>query len=86
MGEEFGASVCPPVPCEEASIHEFCEAIWLALGEVVTPMLLASLSDKQIQQLTAAFGTWFECSSPSPVQVTEAVASTLSRWPPDSFG
>lgn len=36
MGEEFSEKVCPPVPFNEAPPNECCEAIHLALGDLVT--------------------------------------------------
>jgi hypothetical protein len=86
MGEEFGALVSPPVPFLEASHQQCCEAIWLALGEGVTPSVLAVLTQPQLEQLAVAFGRWFECSPPPVMQITEAVARTLHRWPPGSLG
>jgi hypothetical protein len=85
MGEEFGALVSPPVPFLEASPHECCEAIWLAFGHDVTPRKLASVSDSEIADLANAFGTHFECDAPARMQLREAIARTLARWPPGSL-
>jgi len=85
MGEEFGALVSPPVPFFEASPHECCEAIWAALGRDVTPRRLARITPSQIEELANAFGTYFECDAPAGMQLMEAIARTLSRWPPGSL-
>ena len=85
MGEEFGALVSPPVPFFEASPHECCEAIWLVLGRDVTPTALARVSSSQIEKLANAFGTYFECDAPPGMQLAEAIARTLARWPPGSL-
>jgi hypothetical protein len=86
MGEEFGDLVCPPVPTLDASPHECCQAVWLALGRDVTPSSLANLSELQFRRLAKAFSNYFECAPPSVAQLAEAVARTLSRWPPGSLG
>ncbi len=86
MGEEFGDLVCPPVPTSEASPHECCEAVWLAVGRNVTPTSLANLSELQLHQLAKAFSNYFECAPPAVVRLAEAVARTLARWPPGSLG
>lgn len=85
MGEEFGGAVSPPVPFLEASPHECCEAIWLAFGRTVSPDDLASLSSAQLDRLAQCFADWFECDPPSVMQLAEAVARTLERWPPGSL-
>ncbi|WP_147336837.1 hypothetical protein [Pseudomonas abyssi] len=85
MGEEFGDLVSPPVPFFEASPHECCEAIWKALGDDVTPTMLENLTDSDFQKIAVAFGNWFECEAPPAMQIAEAVARTLSRWPAGSL-
>jgi hypothetical protein len=85
MGEEFGDLVSPPVPFLEASPHECCEAIWLALGRGVTPDDLASLSVEQLGGLAQGFANWFDCEPPPTMQIAEAVARTLARWPSGSL-
>ncbi|MGE8498190.1 MAG: hypothetical protein ACN6O6_11845 [Pseudomonas sp.] len=86
MGQEFSELVSPPVPFFEASPHECCEAIWRACGHEVTPTTLAALGPLQLEQLATAFGQWFECEPPATMQLAEAIARTLSRWPPGSLG
>ena len=81
MGEEFGGLVSPPVPFFEASPHECCEAIWQALGDDVTPTMLANLDESGYKKIAASFGNWFECEAPPVMQIAEAIARTLSRWP-----
>ena len=81
MGEEFGRTVCPPVIFDDAAPNECCEAIHLALGDSVTPELLASLRTPDFVKLAEAFGNWFECEPPEPEQIAKAVAGTLFRWP-----
>lgn len=85
MGEEFGYMVCPPVSAVDASPHECCEAIRLALGRDVTPSTLANLSEAQFHFLAKAFSDYFECARPPVTQLVEAVARTLFRWPPGSL-
>ncbi len=85
MGEEFGNLVSPPVPFLEASPQECCEAIWRVLGENVTPTILAKLNQSGYQSIAVSFGEWFECEAPPTMQIAEAVARTLSRWPPGSL-
>jgi hypothetical protein len=85
MGEEFGHLLSPPVPFFEASPHECCEAIWRALGDDITPTKLASLGESDFQALAEAFGSWFECETPPTMQIAEAIARTLSRWPVGSL-
>jgi hypothetical protein len=85
MGEEFGYMVCPPVSAVDASPHECCEAIRLALGRDVTPSTLSNLSEAQFHFLAKAFSDYFECARPPVTQLVEAVACTLFRWPPGSL-
>lgn len=85
MGESFGDYVCPPVPFEDASAHECCEAVWIALGRNATPTMLASLNTGQIEELREAFGTHFESEKPTAEQIKAAVAATLARWPVGSL-
>ena len=85
MGEEFGNLVSPPVPFFEASPQECCEAIWLAFGRNVTPDDLTSLTTEQLVNLAQSFANWFECEPPPVMQLAEAVARTLSRWPAGSL-
>lgn len=85
MGEEFSDLVSPPIPFFEASPHECCEAIWQVLGDDVTPTTLANLTDSEFQKIALAFGNWFECEAPPAMQIAEAVARTLSRWPAGSL-
>ncbi len=85
MGEEFGNSVSPPVPFLDASPHECCEAVWQALGDDVTPVVLANLNESEIQKIALAFGNWFECEAPLAIQIAEAIARILSRWPAGSL-
>jgi hypothetical protein len=85
MGEEFGYAVSPPVQALDASPHECCEVIWLALGRDVTPSTLANLSEAHFRYLAKAFGDYFECAEPPLAQLAEAVARTLFRWPAGSL-
>lgn len=85
MGEEFGNLVSPPVPFFEASPHECCEAIFLALEETVNPSILAAQSSEGIERIANAFSRWFECEAPPASQIAEAVARTLARWPVGSL-
>ena len=71
----------PPIPFFDASPHEFCEAIRLALGDDVTPTTLANLTNSEFEEIAVVFGNWFECEAPPAIQIAEAVARTLSRWP-----
>jgi len=86
MGEEFGESVCPPVPFEAASPHECCEVVWQIAGTDVTPAKLVSLGEAEIIALSAAFGDYFECEAPSGDQIKDAIARLLARWPVGSLG
>jgi len=86
MGEEFGLAICPPVDISEAAPNECDEAISLALGDSVTPELLATLGPADHEKLASAFGSWFECEPPSLEQITKAVTATLVRWPAGSLG
>ena len=85
MGESFGDHVCPPVPVDDASPHECCEAVWSLLGTDVTPEMLASLDDSRLDALGIAFGRYFEVAAPTRTQIRAAVAATLFRWPPGSL-
>ena len=86
MGESFAEAVCPPVPWDEASPHECCQAIWSVLSRRVTPDSLGSLNDDNIGALAEAFAKHFESAPPSRAQVRRAVAATLARWPVGSLG
>jgi hypothetical protein len=86
MGEEFGAAVSPPVPFEEASAHECCEAVWRALGPQVTPAVLASIGAVELDRLADAFAGYFECERPSIAALERAVTGVLARWPADGSG
>ncbi|MFC3686954.1 hypothetical protein [Aquipuribacter hungaricus] len=81
MGESFAAAVCPPVPVADASPQECCEAVRLALGVQVTPVVLAAVDATRLDSIAAAFGQWFETDPPSRSQVEAGVAATLARWP-----
>ncbi|MDP9840170.1 hypothetical protein J2T09_004950 [Neorhizobium huautlense] len=85
MGEEFGQCLSPPLPFEDASAHECCEAIWRVLGDEVGPDRLATLSAADIAALAASFGRYFEVENPTEEQVRAAVARTLARWPVGSL-
>ncbi|WP_147305174.1 hypothetical protein [Alkalilimnicola ehrlichii] len=85
MGEEFGDLVSPPIPFNDASPHECCEAIWQVLGDAVTPTMLAKLTEADYRKIAASFGNWFECEPPTAMQIAEATARTLSRWPAGSL-
>jgi len=86
MGESFSESISPPVPFDDASIHECYNAIWSVLGQDVTPTSLASLSAAQVSALAAGIGAYFESEPPTPGQVQDAIARTLARWPAGSLG
>ena len=86
LGESFSDYVSPPVPFEDASPHECCEAVWLAVGRDVTPTRLAGLGGPQVAVLARRFGEYFGCEPPSVSQVRDAVAQTLTRWPVGSLG
>lgn len=84
MGEEFGATVSPPVPFLEAEPGECCKAIYLALGRNVTPTTLAELSPADYIRISEAFSRWFDCDPPPTMQIAEALARTLARCPAGS--
>lgn len=85
LGETFGEFVCPPVPFEDASPHECCEVVWSAIGYDLTPTHLASIDDIQIGILARKFGAYFECESPGVVQIKNAIAHIMARWPVGSL-
>jgi hypothetical protein len=85
MSASFGDHLCPPVPDDDASPHECCEAIWSLLGTDITPEILASLDDSGLDALGVAVGRYFEVSAPTREQIRAAVAATLCRWPPGSL-
>lgn len=85
MGEEFAECLSPPLPFEDASAHECCEAIWKVLGDQVTPDSLTTLSENDIATLAASFGRYFEVDNPTQEQVRAAIAQTLARWPVGSL-
>jgi hypothetical protein len=85
MGEEFGVAVSPPVPFEDASAHECCEAVWRALGPEVTPAILASIGTAELERLASAFASYFECERPSHAALERAVTGVLARWPADGW-
>lgn len=84
MGEEFAECLTPPLPFEDASAHECCEAVWKVLGDAVVPDRLATLSENDIAALAASFGRYFEVENPTEEQVRAAIAGTLARWPAGS--
>jgi hypothetical protein len=86
MGESFSDSICPPVPNEEASPHECCNAVCSVLGRNVTPTTLARLSEVRLVALAIGIGEYFECEAPREEQVEDAIARTLDRWPAGSLG
>lgn len=85
MGEEFGHCLSPPLPFEDASAHECCEAIWKVLGNEVGPDRLAVLSEVEVALLASGFGRYFEVENPTAEQVRAAIAETLARWPVGSL-
>lgn len=85
MGESFGECVCPPVPFDDASPHECCEAIWSVLGREVTPERLACITESELVAIAREFGERFESEPPTIEQIMKAVARTLARWPVGSL-
>ncbi len=75
----------PPVPFLEASPQECCEAIWAVFGRGVKLDDLVSLSPEHLDRLAQSFAKWFECERPPVMQLAEAVARTLARWPAGSL-
>jgi hypothetical protein len=86
LGESFSYSICPPVPDDDASAQECCNAVWQVLGKAVTPTVLANLSTSQISELAAGIGAYFESETPTGEQIRDAIARTLVRWPVGSLG
>jgi hypothetical protein len=86
LGESFGESVSPPIPFDDASPHECCEALWAVLGPNITPTQLAQLSPETIATIAQQFGEYFECAAPTVEQIQAAIAQTLFRWPIGSLG
>jgi hypothetical protein len=86
LGESFGASISPPIPFDDASPHECCEALWAVLGTNITPTQLAQLSPETIATIAQQFGEYFECEAPTVAQIEGAIDQTLTRWPIGSLG
>jgi hypothetical protein len=86
LGESFGESVSPPIPFDDASPHECCEALWEVLGPDITPTQLAQLSPETIATIAQQFGEYFECEAPTVEQIQAAIAQTLFRWPIGALG
>lgn len=85
MGDEFGHCLSPPLPFEDASAHECCEAIWKVLGHDIGPDQLATISGSDVVALASGFGGYFEVENPTEEQVRGAIARTLARWPAGSL-
>ena len=81
MGESFSEALCPPVPFEEGSAHEFCNAVWSVLGRGVTAAGLTALNELQIGALAAGVGKYFGTEPPSREQIKDAIERTVARWP-----
>lgn len=81
MGEEFSRAVCPPVAFEDASPQECCEPLREVLGSGPTPLVLAALTETDLQRLAHAFGASFDVPPPSLERLRDAVEGTLARWP-----
>ncbi|WP_338664434.1 hypothetical protein VQH23_04545 [Pararoseomonas sp. SCSIO 73927] len=81
MGESFADAICPPIPFEEASPHECCEAIRSALGREVTPELLARLPEARLAELSESIGHYFGTAPPTVAQIRAGLDATLARWP-----
>jgi hypothetical protein len=86
LGEEFGESVSPPVPFEDANPHECCEVVWALAGQDVTPRRLAALSETDVATLARQFGDYFDCEAPTSEQIHKAIVRVLGRWPVGSLG
>src|SRR5262245_59144303 len=86
LGEEFGESVSPPVPFEDASPHECCEVVWAMVGRDVPPRRLAALSATEVEALAERFGIYFDSNAPTVGQIREAISRTMARWPVGSLG
>jgi len=83
LGESFSEHISPPVPFDEASPHECCEAIWSVLGFELTPRMLAGLREAQLLEIRESIASYFDSEPPSIAQVKSAIAATLARWPAD---
>ena len=83
LGEELAEAVSPPVPFEDASPHECCEAARGVLGPEAAPQVLAALDEDGLRCLADALGAWFEVEPPALPRVRRAVERTLARWPPE---
>lgn len=73
MGETFGECVSPPIPFEEADIHECCEVMWSILGADITPTTLSLLTEDQMEGLRQEFGTYFASEAPTMEQIQKAI-------------
>ena len=80
LGEELAEAVSPPVPFEDVSPHERCEAVRDVLGPEAAPPVLAALSEDGLRRPACALGSWFEVEPPTLPTVRHAVERTLARW------
>ncbi len=58
LGESFGDYVSPPIPFDDASPHECCEALWEVLGPDITPTQLAQRSPETIATIAQTLFRW----------------------------
>jgi hypothetical protein len=86
MGETFAECLSPPIPFEEADVHDCCEVIWEVFGDNVTPAELSQATGAQLEALRQEFFRYFEREPITTEQITEAIERTLARWPVGSLG
>src|SRR4051794_28344418 len=86
VGESFADCVCPPVPHGNMFVADCWDIVQKAVGDDVTPSLLAALTRADLERIRKAFGSYFDCDPPTLAQVKEAIRVSLARWPVGSLG
>jgi|GEM_PF-1507490 len=82
LGRELSQAISPPVPFDDASAHEAQESVSSVIGSHPTPETLAELTEKQMEEMAVAVGTYFECDTPPAEAMRTAVERILWHWPP----
>jgi hypothetical protein len=80
LGREFCIAFEGLVPDEELSSQDCYSVVAHFLAQPVTPELLKALSLTELQGLTTAFNSYFECDTIKVTHVESAVSRILWHW------
>jgi hypothetical protein len=79
--EEFAWEIEAVVETEFLTPQECWDPVVKVFGWNFDPVVLAHITDTEIEQLRIAFADWFECESISSDHIRTAVLRLQARWP-----